>query len=115
MSPQAHALAQTLIRSTLKSLAQLFQLPSESSGSCFHLFESRSSSESRLITKAVCCDIFESFCNGGKQKSRDELYADKLNRTLLCICPSSHGPFYHTKNCKWFQRLRHHVIVRARE
>ena len=35
-----------LIRSTLKSLAQLFQIPSESSGSCFYLFESRSSSES---------------------------------------------------------------------
>ena len=32
----------TLMTSTLKSLAQLFQIPSESSGSCFHLFESRS-------------------------------------------------------------------------
>ena len=35
-----------LTRNTLKSLAQLFLIPSESSGSCFHLFESRSSSES---------------------------------------------------------------------
>ena len=35
-----------LIRSILKSLAQLFQIPSESSESCFHLFELRSSSES---------------------------------------------------------------------
>ena len=37
-----------LIRSTLKLLAQLFQIPSESSGSSFHLFELRSSSESWL-------------------------------------------------------------------
>ena len=29
-----------LVKSTLKSLAQIFQIPSESSGSCFHLFES---------------------------------------------------------------------------
>ena len=37
-----------LIRSTLKSLAQLFQIPSESLRSCFNLFEWRSSSESWL-------------------------------------------------------------------
>ena len=35
-----------LIRSTFKSLAHLFQISSESSASCFHLFESRSSTES---------------------------------------------------------------------
>ena len=34
------------MRSTLKSLAQLFQIPLESSGNCFHLFDLRSSSES---------------------------------------------------------------------
>ena len=31
---------------------------------------------SLVITEAVCCGIFESFCNNGKQKSRDELYAN---------------------------------------
>ena len=35
-----------LIRSTSKSLAKLFQIPLESSASCFHLFESRSSTGS---------------------------------------------------------------------
>ena len=41
VSPQAH------VRVDKKhfEIVQLFQIPSESSGSCFHLFESRSSTE----------------------------------------------------------------------
>ena len=61
-----------LMRSTLKSLAQFFQILLESPGSYFHLFESRSLlldslaefviyKRSFLNTEAVCCDIFESF------------------------------------------------------
>ena len=68
-------------------LAQLFQTPSESSGSCFHLIESRSSSESKvkcfiilqtffIATEADCGNILKTFCNGGKQKTCNKLYAN---------------------------------------
>ena len=75
-----------LMRSTLKSLAQLFQIPSESSGNWVHLFESHSSSERQLnflftnvllvITEAVLRYFLKAFSMAEKQKSRDELYAN---------------------------------------
>ena len=61
-------------------------MPSVSSGSCVHLFESCFIfgklaesfiyKRSLVITEAVCCHIFESFGDGGKAKSRDELYVN---------------------------------------
>ena len=48
-----------LMRSTLKLLAQHFQILLASSGSCFCLFESHF----LVIREAVCCDTFESFCS----------------------------------------------------
>ena len=75
MSPQAHA---RVDEKHFQIVGQLFQIPSESSESCFHLFESRTSSErwpnffiykrSLVISKVVCCNIFESFCTGKKAK-----------------------------------------------
>ena len=83
------------MRSTLKSLAQLFQIPSESSGSCFHLFESRSSSKcllsfiiykrSLVITKAVML-FFESFRNGGKAKFSRRVVCKVISAGLYCAC-----------------------------
>ena len=71
---------------TLKSLAQLFQISSDSSGSCFHLFEIAFIfgklaeffiyKRSLVITETVCCDIFESFAMAERRKSRDELYGN---------------------------------------
>ena len=57
----------------------IFSIPSESSGCCFHLFQLRLSNIGKLaefimykcslvITEVVCCNIFLSFCNGGKTK-----------------------------------------------
>ena len=45
---------------------------------------------SLVITEAICCDSFESFCNAEKQKYRDATTCMKisLNRTLLRMCPS---------------------------
>ena len=67
-----------LMRSALKLLAQLFQIPLESSGSCFHRLNRvhlRKVSwtfhykRSLVITEAVCCDISESFLQRWKSKN----------------------------------------------
>ena len=70
MSPQAHARVDE----------QHFEIvgPTESSGSCFHLFEIAFLfgklaeffiyKRSLVTTEAARCNIFESFCNGGKAK-----------------------------------------------
>ena len=78
--------------------AKLFKTPSESSGSCFHLFKSRSSSKSELnfiiykrslvITKAVMLMFFffESFRNGGKVKISQRVVRKVASTALYCAC-----------------------------
>ena len=87
-----------LTRSALKSLAQGFQKPSESPGSCFHPFELLSSSETKLvecfiykrsllIAVAACSEFLKAL---QWRKNRSPLTACmqiSLNRTLLRMCP----------------------------
>ena len=88
----------TLMRSTLKSLAQLFQIPLESLGSCFHLFESRSSSEgwlNVLFTNVLLLQYFWTLLQRRKSKNPATSCTQiSLNRTLLRMCPSWHSPIY---------------------
>ena len=76
MSPQAHACVDEKL---FGIVGPIFSIPSESSGSCFHLINRvHLISESELnffmykrslvITEAFFCDIFQSFCNGGRAK-----------------------------------------------
>ena len=103
MSPQAHAHVD-------EKHFENFQILLESSGSCFHLLQSRSPSESWLnffiykrslvIAEAVCCDIIENFYNGTKiprpvfcneqvNDHRSYNYTQTgLNGTPLRMCPS---------------------------
>ena len=42
-----------------------------------------------VITEAVCCDIFESFCNGGKAKIMRRVVCKLVSAGLYCTCASS--------------------------
>ena len=87
-----------LMRSTWKSLAQLFLISLESSGNCFHLFNLnrfrlRNSLAERfiykrslVITEADCCNVFERFSNGGKAKIPQRVVRKFVSTGLYCAC-----------------------------
>ena len=96
-----------LMRNILKSLAQLFQIPSESSGSCFiclnrvHLRKVRCFYyhynynnyyfylQTFLSIYRNCLLRYFCFCNGGKTKNPTTSSMQiSLNWTLLRMCPS---------------------------
>ena len=101
MSTQAHGRAD---EKYFEMVGPTFSIPSQSSRSCFHLFELRSSSEklaefffffflitkvnpcksSLIITEAVCCDIFESFWKGGKTKLLQRVVCKLVSIGLYC-------------------------------
>ena len=86
MSPQAHACVD---ERHFGIVGPIFSIPSESSGSCFYLINRvHLISESKLnffmykrslvITEAFFCDIFQSFCTGGRAKLARQAVCNRL-------------------------------------
>ena len=85
-----------LMRSTLKSLAQLFEIRSESSGIAFifgKLAEFCIYKCSLVIIEAVCFDTFESLCNGGKAKIPRRVVCKLVSNGLCACAPADVVPF----------------------